>query len=129
MKKWKLFSFLFGVTSYFNRVDEAASAREGFLAPRVRAHLQEKVKRLEADALLTVRILNRRGFVIVTHPITVGEFKDARCSCGGKEVDEEPCACLVKAALVSGFDLSNHAYERESSYCHLEATVYGPSEL
>jgi hypothetical protein len=88
----------------------------------VRAHLQKKVKRLEADALVTVKFqdapLNRRGFVIVGHasrPFTLGEFKDATCSCGAKEVDEEPCACLVKAALVSGFDLSNLVHDREST--------------
>ena len=32
-----------------------------------------------------------------------------------KEVDQEPCACLVKAALISGFDVSKLLHEREST--------------
>jgi hypothetical protein len=88
----------------------------------VRAHLQKKVERLEAEAVVSVKFqdtpVNRRGFVSVGHasrPFTLGEFNEATCSCGGKEVDQEPCACLVKAALISGFDLSKLLHERESA--------------
>ena len=59
-----------------------------------------------------------RGFVLMGHasrPFTLGEFKEASCSCGGKEADQEPCGCLVKAALVSGFDLSKLVHERDSA--------------
>ena len=46
---------------------------------------------------------------------TLGEFADAACSCGAKVADEEPCACLVKAAKVSGFDLRILVQERDTA--------------
>lgn len=106
---------------YFHRSSEALQSRTGSLAPRVRAHLQKKVDRLEAESVVTVRYqdapLNTRGFVVLGHAtrsFTLADFEVAKCSCGGKEVDQEPCACLVKAALVSGFDLSKLVHKRDT---------------
>ena len=86
---------------YLCRLNEAGAVKAASLAPLVRTHLQNKVKRLEEEALVTVKFqdppVNTRG------------------SCGGKEVDQEPCACLVKAALISGFDVSKLLHEREST--------------
>ena len=89
-------------------------AVDGALAPRVRHHLHKKLQRLEAESTVTVKFqdtpVNMSGFVIVGHarrPFTLGSFKESSFSCGGKDVDEVPCACLVKASLMSGFDLSN----------------------
>ena len=107
---------------FFSRRIESVKAVDGSLAPRVRAHLQKKVERLEAESIVTVKFqdtpVNRRGFVMVGHakrPFTLADFNESSCSCGGKEVDQEPCACLVKAALISGFDLSNFVHVRDST--------------
>ena len=107
---------------YLCRLNEAGAVKAASLAPLVRTHLQNKVKRLEEEALVTVKFqdppVNTRGFVKVGHasrPFTLGTFDESSCSCGGKEVDQEPCACLVKAALISGFDVSKLLHEREST--------------
>ena len=56
-------------------------AVDGLLAPKVRAHLQKKVERLEAESIVTVKFqdtpVNRRGFVMVGHakrPFTLADF-------------------------------------------------------
>jgi len=107
---------------FLTRLNEAVNAVEGSLPPRVLAHLNKKVQRLENESVVTVKFqdspMNTRGFVKVGHasrPFTLGTFKEASCSCGGKEADQEPCACLIKAALVSGFDVSKLVHERDGA--------------
>ena len=107
---------------FLSRCRESVQAVDGALAPRVRQHLHKKLQRLEAESTVTVKFqdtpVNMSGFVIVGHarrPFKLGSFKESSCSCGGKEVDEEPCACLVKASLMSGFDLHNLVHERDST--------------
>ena len=106
---------------HYTRLNEALKAAPGSIPPRVKAHLEAKVKRLEGDALVTVKFqdapANTRGSVGVGHakrPFLLGKLKEATCSCSAKDVDQEPCACLVKAATASGFDLAELLHERDS---------------
>jgi hypothetical protein len=105
----------------FRRSSAALSAAPESIPPRVRKHLNQKVKCLELEGVLAVKFQdapeNKRGFVAVGHvsrPFTLGCFEDASCSCGGKEVDGEPCACLLKAAKASGFDVASMLHERDT---------------
>lgn len=105
---------------HLSRQNEAGRALFGSIQCRVRAHLDRKVSRLEEEALVTVKFqdspANTRGFVVVGHanrPFILGRYNDAKCSCGAKEVDQEPCACLLKAAKASGFDITSMLHERD----------------
>ena len=107
---------------YFRRKREAQAAAPGSIPPRVRAHLEKKIKRLEGGTLVSVKFQdepeNKRGMVLLGHksrPFTLGEFDELRCSCGGLEVDLEPCGCLMKAAKASGFDMATMVHKRDTA--------------
>jgi hypothetical protein len=104
------------------RANEAQNAVAGSIPPRVRRHLEQKLERFEAEAVVAVKFQDsphkKRGAVSVGYairPFTLGSYEEAACSCGSKEVDGEPCGCLLLAAKASGFDIANLLHERDTA--------------
>jgi hypothetical protein len=79
------------------------------LPPRVRTHLQKKLEGFKTSTLTSVKFTDdkrEKGTVFIgpsrfSRKFALGD--SPCCECGGPDVDDEPCACLLLAAENAGY--------------------------